>query len=108
MIVISMGTEESGIQPVWLGPDIETVRTWLRMNGFDREIDKADADTVEQYWKWLIDGTMLWAVPKEVEPIHASADLQRLQRIEAAARDYCAINGVKRYNRLIEALNEGK
>lgn len=34
------------------------------------------------------------------------AELRRIQAIEQAARDYAAFNGVDRYNRLIEALNE--
>lgn len=33
------------------------------------------------------------------------AEIERLQRIEQAVRDYCAINGIERYNRLIAALN---
>ena len=32
-------------------------------------------------------------------------ELWRLRAIEQAARDYCAINGRDRYNRLIDALN---
>lgn len=32
--------------------------------------------------------------------------MRQLRAIEQAARDYCAINGTERYNRLIAALNE--
>lgn len=33
------------------------------------------------------------------------AERERLQRIEQAARSYCARNGTARYNRLVVALN---
>jgi len=33
-------------------------------------------------------------------------EIRRLRAIEEAARQYCAINGIERYNRLIAALNE--